>query len=120
MGRLIISEEERKSILQQHSKHKNKLNEQNAEREENIKIQKFLNAKGIKDNNGDKLAEDGSIGNYPASKSAQAIYNYQEKINVRPDGVWGEETKNKMPESDKKLFNDVNKGIIGKLMNKFF
>lgn len=71
----------------------------------NKAIQCFLNKKGVKDASGQTLKIDGSIGNYPKSKSAQAIYNYQSKIGVYPaDGVWGEDTKNKMPNKDKEMF----------------
>jgi hypothetical protein len=68
-------------------------------------IQCFLNKKGIKDDSGQSLKIDGSIGNYPNSKSAQAISNYQVKIGVYPaDGVWGEDTMRKMPNKDKEMF----------------
>lgn len=70
-------------------------------------IQCFLNKKGIKDDKGNKLVMDGSIGNYPKSKSAQAIYRYQEIIKVYPvDGVWGQDTIEAMPDADKKIFKD--------------
>ena len=70
-------------------------------------IQCFLNKKGIKDDKGNKLVMDGSIGNYPKSKSAQAIYRYQEIIKVYPvDGVWGQDTMEAMPDADKKIFRD--------------
>ena len=68
-------------------------------------IQCFLNKRGIKDDSGKALVIDGSIGNYPNSKSAQAIHNYQSKIGVYPaDGVWGEDTMNKMTSKDKVIF----------------
>jgi peptidoglycan hydrolase-like protein with peptidoglycan-binding domain len=68
-------------------------------------IQCFLNKKGIKDDSGQSLKIDGSIGNYPKSKTAQAIHNYQSKIGVYPaDGVWGENTMSKMPNRDKEMF----------------
>ena len=69
-------------------------------------VQCFLNKKGIKDNDGNELKLDGSIGNYPKSKSAQAIYKYQNMLRVVPDGVWGEDTMEAMPEADKKIFRD--------------
>ena len=70
-------------------------------------VQCFLNKKGIKDDEGNKLVMDGSIGNYPKSKSAQAIYRYQEIIKVYPvDGVWGQDTMEAMPDADKKIFKD--------------
>ena len=68
-------------------------------------IQCFLNKRGIKDDSGQSLKIDGSIGNYPNSKTAQAISNYQSKIGVYPaDGVWGENTMSKMPNRDKEIF----------------
>jgi hypothetical protein len=68
-------------------------------------IQCFLNKRGIKDDSGQSLKIDGLIGNYPASKTAQAISNYQSKIGVYPaDGVWGEDTMRKMPSKDKEMF----------------
>jgi hypothetical protein len=71
----------------------------------NMAIQCFLNKKGVKDDAGQSLKMDGSIGNYPKSKSAQAILKYQSMIKVYPaDGVWGEQTMSEMPENDKKIF----------------
>ncbi len=71
----------------------------------NMAIQCFLNKKGVKDDAGQPLKMDGSIGNYPKSKSAQAILKYQTMIKVYPaDGVWGEQTMSEMPENDKKIF----------------
>ena len=73
----------------------------------NMTIQCFLNKKGIKDDAGQPLKMDGSIGNWPKSKSAQAIANYQRKIGVYPvDGVWGPDTMDKMPPADMKIFKD--------------
>ena len=68
-------------------------------------IQCFLNKRGVRDDAGQKLVLDGSIGNYPKSKSAQAIAKYQSMIHVYPvDGVWGEDTMNAMPSKDKEMF----------------
>ena len=67
-------------------------------------IQCFLNKKGIKDDSGQSLKLDGSIGNLPNSKSAQAVAKYQSMIKVTPDGVWGEDTMDAMPEKDKVIF----------------
>lgn len=73
----------------------------------NMAIQCFLNKRGITDNDGNKLAIDGSIGNYPKSKSAQAIHKYQEMVKTYPvDGKWGDETVKKMPPNDKKMFEE--------------
>ena len=81
------------------------IKEQGEEYNYNKAIQCFLNKKGIKDDAGKPLVIDGSIGNYPKSKSAQAISNYQAKIGVYPaDGVWGEDTMSKMPNKDKEMF----------------
>jgi hypothetical protein len=70
----------------------------------NMAIQCFLNKKGIKDNNGQSLKLDGSIGNLPNSKSAQAIAKYQSSIGVNEDGVWGYDTNTKMPPKDKVIY----------------
>lgn len=71
----------------------------------NMAIQCFLNKKGVKDDDGKPLKMDGSIGNWPKSKSAQAIANYQSMIKVYPaDGVWGEDTMDAMPDKDKVIF----------------
>ena len=81
-------------------------------------IQCFLNKRGIKDDSGQSLKIDGSIGNLPNSKSAQAIAKYQTRIGVESDGVWGYNTSTKMPPADKKLYDDCfseNSGIIDKM-----
>jgi CRISPR/Cas system-associated protein Cas7 (RAMP superfamily) len=52
-------------------------------------LQCFLNKKGFRDDDGNMLKLDGSIGNYPKSKSAQAIFKYQDTIGVVPDDVFG-------------------------------
>lgn len=70
----------------------------------NMAIQCFLNKKGIKDDAGQALKMDGSIGRLPDSKSAQAIAKYQAKIGVETDGVWGTNTLNRMPNADKVIF----------------
>ena len=67
-------------------------------------IQCFLNKKNVKDDEGKPLKMDGSIGNLPNSKSAQAVAKYQSMIKVTPDGVWGEDTMDAMPEKDKVIF----------------
>ena len=81
-------------------------------------VRGVLNKKGIKDNAGQSLKLDGSIGNLPNSKSAQAIAKYQTRIGVESDGVWGYNTSTKMPPADKKLYDDCfseNSGIIDKM-----
>jgi len=50
----------------------------------NMAIQCFLNKKGIKDDSGQPVKMDGSIGRYPNSKSAQAIMNYQHTLKMDP------------------------------------
>jgi hypothetical protein len=70
----------------------------------NRAIQCFLNKKNVKDDEGKPLKMDGSIGNLPNSKSAQAVAKYQVMIKVADDGVWGEDTMAAMPEKDKVIF----------------
>jgi hypothetical protein len=76
----------------------------------NMAIQCFLNKKGIKDDSGQPLKMDGSIGTYPKSKSAQAILNYQQTLKkLDPkymDGTWGEMTMMAMPPQDMTIFKD--------------
>lgn len=94
------------------------INEQGEEKQANTIIQCFLNKRGIKDDMGKILVVDGSIGNLPNSKSAQAIATYQGVIGVDQDGVWGYDTSSKMTTSDKKLYDacfSENSGIIDKL-----
>lgn len=105
--RQLISEIERNNILGMHyfaKEPKKTILEQTEDANFNKAVQSFLNTKGVKDDAGKELAVDGSIGNYPASKSAQAIYRYQQMIGVTPDGVWGKNTYDGMPEKDKELF----------------
>jgi hypothetical protein len=107
--KFTINEDERKQILEQHNKVKLELPllEQDARTNQNKAIQCFLNKKGIRDKDGKQLTIDGSIGTLEnGSKTAQAIEKYQNILKVRPDGVWGEETRNKMPENDKKLYQE--------------
>lgn len=94
------------------------IKEQGEEQQANVVIQCFLNKKGVKDDSGKALVVDGSIGRYPNSKSAQAIYKYQGMIGVEQDGVWGYNTSTKMPPADKKLYDacfSENSNIIDKL-----
>jgi len=107
MNRFNLSEEEKKDILEQHRSrgYKSSINEQNETANINKAIQCFLNKKGITDDSNQSLKIDGLIGNYPKSKSAQAIVKYQVMIDSYPsEGVWGPDTMNKMPQSDKKMF----------------
>jgi hypothetical protein len=80
------------------------IKEQTEEYNYNMAIQCFLNKKGIKDDAGQPLKLDGSIGRLPNSKSAQAIAKYQQKIGVDADGVWGYDTNQKMPKADNVIF----------------
>jgi len=111
MGKFIISEEERKLILQQHAKHKKIVKEQDEETKQNMNIQKFLNQ---------KLNINLSVDGLMAPKTEEAITKYQQMIGVTPDGKWGYDTQSKMPEADKRALEDVSSGMLGKLINKFF
>ena len=114
MKKFIITEEEKSRILGMHIEAtsrqylKEDLNSGMTTIERynyNCAIQCFLNKKGVKDDAGQPLKIDGSIGNYPKSKSAQAVAKYQSMINVYPvDGVWGEDTMDAMPDKDKLIF----------------
>jgi hypothetical protein len=110
MSKFTVSEEEKRQILEQHKSRGYKtsvISEQTETYNRNMAIQCFLNKKGVKDDAGQPLKMDGSIGNYPKSKTAQAIVKYQTMIKVYPtDGVWGPDTMEKMPESDKKIYKD--------------
>ncbi len=115
MGKFIISEEEKNSIRQMYN-----LNEQKEDKKYNMAIQNFLNEKGITDDANQKLVVDGKIGNYPNSKTAQAIFKYQSKIGVQTDGVWGNDTESKMEKNfpnDYKLFQKK-KGEQGDFLDK--
>lgn len=114
MSKFIINEEEKNRILGMHLNAtsrqylKEDFNQSMTPIERynfNMAIQCFLNKKGVKDDKGQTLKMDGSIGNWPQSKSAQAIAKYQSMIQVYPvDGVWGEDTMDKMPNKDKVIF----------------
>jgi murein L,D-transpeptidase YcbB/YkuD len=63
----------------------------------NKAVQSFLIKKKITDSNNRPIEKDGSIGTLDNdSKSAQAISKYQLRIGVKPDGVFGNETTEKM------------------------
>jgi murein L,D-transpeptidase YcbB/YkuD len=63
----------------------------------NKAVQSFLIKKKITDSNNKPIEKDGSIGTLDNnSKSAQAISKYQSMIGVRPDGVFGNDTIEKM------------------------
>ncbi len=117
--RFIINESEKDSILKLHQEEKSKGNIFEQLEEYNFKraVQCFLNKKGVKDDAGNSLVVDGSIGNYPNSKTAQAIFKYQDMIKVDQDGVWGYDTMSKMPQKDRNLFNEC-KSDEGDLFDK--
>lgn len=99
---LNISDEDRKTILENHNKIKEKsvLKEQDESVNYKMAIQCFLNKKGITDDSGDKLKVDGFAGD----KTEEAISKYQSKIHVYPsDGVFGPNTSKKMPPKDKEI-----------------
>ena len=88
------------------------LREQQEEQKQTKAVQNFLNTR-LKAN----LKVDGLVG--PVTK--QAIEKYQQIIGVYPtDGVWGQDTYDKMPKNDKKIYDDyLNAGgdIIDKVLN---
>lgn len=60
---------------------------------DNVKnLQKKLNKVGVKDNAGNKLAEDGSFG----KATEQAVLNFQKKYNLEADGKAGKDTLSKL------------------------
>lgn len=92
------------------------ISEQTEERNFIKGVQRFLNKKlKLKP----ELVVDGKTG--PNSKTSEAIEKYQSMIRVFPaDGVWGEQTWNSMPESDKKLLKDLiaeEGGLIDRFLN---
>jgi len=98
MKKIIISEKEKKNILEMHYNNKNVVSEQ-SEDTKNIKyVQEFLNQK-LKAG----LTVDGVTGD----KTKQAISKYQSMIGVNPDGVWGYDTQTKMPQQDKKILDQI-------------
>lgn len=88
------------------------LKEQQEEQKQTKAVQNFLNTR-LKAN----LKVDGIVG--PATK--QAIEKYQQIIGVFPtDGVWGQDTYDKMPKNDKKIYDDylsAGGDIIDKVLN---
>jgi peptidoglycan hydrolase-like protein with peptidoglycan-binding domain len=90
------------------------ITEQSEERNMTRAIQKFLNQK-MKAG----LEPDGKTGRNSATEAA--ISKYQSKIGVYPaDGVWGENTWNKMPEQDRKLLKDLTAkegGLVDTFLN---
>lgn len=90
------------------------IEEQSEERNYYRGIQIFLN-KRFPDL---KLVVDGKTG--PNSKTEDAIMRYQKSIGVKPDGLWGKDTWDKMPPKDvKEVKNLIAKegGIIDQIVN---
>ena len=87
-----------KNILDNIIQEQAQLNEQREMHNKIEAVQKFLNER-LKLN----LTTDGKTG--PNSQTESAIMKYQTIIGLYPtDGVWGDNTENKMPPADKKLF----------------
>lgn len=84
------------------------ISEQSIEREFVRAIQRFLISKKITGDNGQPLTVDGKTDNNQRSQTSQAISKYQAAIGCRRnDGVWGEETWDKMPSKDKEQLEDL-------------
>jgi peptidoglycan hydrolase-like protein with peptidoglycan-binding domain len=113
--RFILSEEEKKSILNQHSAFKNTINEQSDDTDFIKSVQTFLNEK-MKSG----LTIDGRTGLH--SKTSDAISAYQTSIGLVPaDGVWGKETWAKMPPQDSKRLKEImydQASLLGKAATK--
>jgi hypothetical protein len=89
------------------------LGEQDVNREEVTKIQKFLNAKKITDKGGNALKEDGLAGD----STKEAISKYQISLGVYPvSGNWSSDITKKMSPEDKKLLHSFG-GWFDKLFN---
>jgi len=105
MKKYVLTESQFKTLMDKVIEETRQISEEPEYYNYNMAIQCFLNKKGIKDDSGQPLKMDGSIGNYPKSKSAQAIAKYQSMIKVYPvDGVWGPQTMDKMPPKDMEIF----------------
>jgi hypothetical protein len=100
--RIIISDEEKNSILEMHNSLKNKIFEQSGSREdvENKKAkQLFLNTK-LKIN----LPLDGNLN---SKESKDAIEKYQRMINTTVDGTWNDRYIVGMSQEDKNLYEKL-------------
>jgi len=97
------------------------ISEQNIDREFVRAIQRFLISKKITGDNRQPLVVDGKTDNNLTSQTAQAISKYQAAIGCRRnDGVWGEETWNKMSPQDKQQLEDFvaeEGGVIDQFIN---
>lgn len=82
------------------------VNEQSEEAKHTLQVQRFLNKKGITDNAGKKLVEDGLAG----KSTEEALAKYQRQLGVWPnDGIWGPDTDDAMRKQapkDAELFDD--------------
>lgn len=98
MKKIIITESQIKKVIDIVLKER-RINEQNELTNQTIAVQKFLNEK-LKLG----LTVDGLTGR--GSKTSQGIAKYQTMLGVYPvDGVWGDNTYQKMPPADKQLFD---------------
>ena len=96
MKKIIVTEQQMKSIV-------NNLLTEEEDRGFMKAVQEFLNTV-LKIN--PPLAIDGLTG--PGSQTEKAIMKYQRLINVWPtDGIWGEDTMNKMPKKHKEYFEKL-------------
>jgi hypothetical protein len=117
--RIDDSEKDRILNLHESATKRQYLSEQTEMVNINKAIQCFLNKKGIKDDEGKTLVVDGLIGRLEdGSKSAQAISEYQGKVGVKPDGVWGFDTASAMTNEDKEIMKDC-RSEHGDLLDKF-
>jgi hypothetical protein len=114
--RIVISEEEKKEILNKYSINRDTIVEQTEDTDFIKAVQTFLNEK-MKAG----LTVDGRTGTN--SKTWNAISDYQTKIGVIPaDGTWGDETWAKMPPEDSKRLKQImydQESILGKISTKF-
>ena len=97
------------------------ITEQNMDREFVRAIQRFLISKKITGDNRQPLNVDGLTDINLKSQTSQAISKYQASIGcLRNDGVWGDETWNKMPPKDKQQLEDFvadEGGLIDQFIN---
>lgn len=94
------------------------ITEQSEERKFTMVIQKFLNNKKIYGDNNKPLVVDGRTDNNMTSQTAQAIAKYQKMIGANVDGVWGEDTAEKMPQNDAKMLKQM-MAKEGDILDKF-
>jgi len=106
------------SVIAEGSSTQTDLSEQQEEAKQIKAVQNFLNQR-LKLN--PPLKIDGITGN--GTQTKRAIEKYQTIIGVYPvDGVWGQDTYDKMPVNDKKVFDDyldAQGDIIDKILGVF-